>query len=267
MDRAIPAAQKHSLLGGNTDTAWLKVVALVFMLIDHLGVAVFGNLTEMRILGRIALPIYAWCLVVGCEYTHNIFRYALRLLLLAAISQPMNMIALSNPWTKLNILFLLFLGVAAIAGIREKKYGSQLWAPVLCYLILGFVNVDYGWRGFTFILLLYLARKNKAGLAATFLAYALFWGMSSSGVNEIAGMPLAFLAWPGIGTALQPLFRIQGMVWLALPFILIPTQNNVKMPKWLGYGLYPLHLVAIAIIRLLMGTSLTNLLSVLWKLN
>ena len=257
------AAPRRTTLAGNLDTSWLKVVALVFMMVDHLGVAVFGNLPEMRMLGRIAMPIYVWCLVVGCELTHDIFRYALRLFTIAVISQPINMVALSNPWSKLNILFLLFLGVMSIAGIQKKWFGSQFWAPILCFVLLGFVRVDYGWKGLAFILLMYAARNSVGGLAATFLAFSVYWGTSNGQISTILGMNLSFLTWPGIGPVLQPFFHMQAMMWMALPLILIPTHINLKMPKWLGYGLYPLHLVVIIVILLLMGKSAESLFSAL----
>ena len=256
-------ATNKSSLAGNLDTSWLKVIALIFMMVDHLGVAVFGNLPEMRMLGRIALPIYAWCLVVGCEYTHDIYRYAFRLFVLAVISQPINMIALGNTWSKLNILFLLSLGVLAIAGIREKRFGSQFWAPLLCFAVLGYVKVDYGWKGLMFLLLMYCARQSIGGLASMFLAYALFWGTTNSQITTIFGAQLTFLSWPSIGPVLQPFFHMQAMVWLALPFILIPTHTGIKLPKWLGYGFYPLHLLVIFLIRILSGESPAALLSVL----
>ncbi|MCE5343520.1 MAG: conjugal transfer protein TraX [Eubacteriales bacterium] len=261
--QAQAATRQQTALGGNTDTGWLKIVALVFMIVDHLGVAMFPGVMEMRMLGRIAMPIYAWCLVVGCEYTHDIYRYAFRLLVLAAISQPINMVALGNSWGKLNILFLLCLGVLVIAGIREKRFYSQFWAPLLGYLLLGFVSMDYGWKGLTFILLLYAARKSRGGLAAVILAFALFWGDSSSQVTTVAGMELTFLTWPGIGSVLMSLFRLQALMWLALPFILFQTHTKIKMPKWLGYGMYPLHLLAIILLLVLTGESFTSLLSVL----
>jgi hypothetical protein len=256
-------ARRQTALGGNTDTGWLKIVALVFMIIDHLGVAMFPGVTEMRILGRIAMPIYAWCLVVGCEYTHDIYRYALRLLALAVISQPINMVALSNTWGKLNILFLLCLGVLVIAGIREKKYLSQFWAPLLAYALLCVVNMDYGWKGLTFILMLYAARNSRGGVAAVLIAFSLFWGGYTSQVTAIAGVELSFLEWPGIGVIVTPLFRLQALMWLALPFIVFPSHMKLKMPKWLGYGVYPLHLLVIILLLLLTGKSLGNMLAVL----
>ncbi|MEG1013885.1 MAG: TraX family protein [Clostridia bacterium] len=245
-------------LGGNTDTSLLKILALVFMLIDHVGAIFgarfFGGAMELRMLGRIAFPLYAWCLVVGSVKTHNPLQYALRLLLLAVISQPLYMMALGHTWESFNILFTLALGLLVIEGIRAKFYYSQIWAPALCYLLLGFVSVDYGWRGITFILVLYGARQTRGGLIAAFLAYAMFWGTSSSAIGSIFGVNLSFLSWPGLGKVLEPFFHLQSMVWLALPLVAFSTHSGLpKMPKWLGYGLYPLHLVLLIALNLLFG--------------
>ena len=150
-------------LAGNLDTSFLKVLALCFMFIDHLGAAVLPRVGELRMIGRMALPLYAWCLVVGSVKTHNAPRYALRLLGLAVLSQPLYMMALNHTWTDLNILFLLFIAQVALQGIRARFMGSQIWVPALCYVLLGFVQVDYGWRGLTFILILYMARGSRGG--------------------------------------------------------------------------------------------------------
>ena len=265
MQTAPITIRQRTELTANTDTSWLKLVALCFMMIDHLGVVMYPGIPELRMLGRIAMPVYVWCLVVGCEYTHDIYRYALRLLVLAIISQPINMVALGNSWSKFNILFLLFLGVASITAIKEKKFGSQFWVPAFCYLLLGFLKVDYGWKGLTFILMMYAARKSRAGLGALFLAYAMFWGTSNSQIQSIFGMPLDFLTWPAIGQVTQPFFRVQAMMWMALPFILIPTHTGIKLPKWLSYGFYPLHLLVIIALRLLSGVDPSMMFGVLGK--
>ncbi|HPF88841.1 MAG TPA: TraX family protein, partial [Candidatus Limiplasma sp.] len=69
----------RTALAGNTDTSLLKIIALVCMIFDHVGVAYFPGVIELRIIGRMAMPLYAWCLVVGSEYTHDPLKYALRL--------------------------------------------------------------------------------------------------------------------------------------------------------------------------------------------
>ncbi len=238
-------------LAGNTDTSLLKILALVFMLVDHIGARILTGVTEMRIIGRMALPLYAWCLVVGSEKTRDMKRYILRMLLMAVVSQPLYMIGLQHSYQELNILFTLTLGLVAIYGIQSRFFLSQIWVPALCYLVLGYIQVDYGWRGLTFIILLYLARGSRGGLVAAFLAYAMFWGNGSAQVHSILGIKLDLGALPGIGSVLQPLFRLQGMVWLSLPLIAIPMHTGIKMPKWLGYALYPLHLVVLIILRLI----------------
>ncbi len=255
-------ARRAERIAGNMDTAFLKLLALVFMLVDHMGVVIFPGVTEMRVIGRMALPLYAWCLVVGSVKTRNPARYLLRLAVLAAVSQPLYMMALNHRWGDLNIIFLLLVAALAIQGIRARFLLSQIWAPALCYLLLGFMDADYGWRGLTFILLLYLARESRAGLAATYLAFALFWGVSSQQVTQLFGQSLTFLSWPGLGYPLRALFRLQAMVWLSLPLILWPTHTGLRMPKWVGYGLYPLHLVALIVMRVaLCGVEPSLLLS------
>ena len=39
------------------------------MFIDHSGKVIFANNQDMRLLGRIAFPIYIWCMIVGLERT------------------------------------------------------------------------------------------------------------------------------------------------------------------------------------------------------
>ena len=94
-------------IAGNQDTSFLKLLALVLMLVDHLGAAIYPHIGELRIIGRMAFPLYAWCLVVGCVKTRCLPKYALRTLGLAVISQPLYMMALNHSWSDFNILFTL----------------------------------------------------------------------------------------------------------------------------------------------------------------
>ena len=44
----------------------LKIIACITMLIDHMGVLLFPKITILRIIGRIAFPIFAFLLAEGC---------------------------------------------------------------------------------------------------------------------------------------------------------------------------------------------------------
>ena len=163
---AAPSLRKPA----NTNaTSTLKLIALFFMIIDHAGKVLMNNQYEWRLLGRIAFPIYAWCLVVGVCYTHSVPKYARRLLITGLVSQPLYVIALNHPWpmfTKPNIFLTLLLGLFALWGMRDKKYGSQFWAPAIALCLATVLHADYDWRGVLLIILLFAVRDSRPGIAA-----------------------------------------------------------------------------------------------------
>ncbi|MFR5853573.1 MAG: TraX family protein [Lachnospiraceae bacterium] len=240
-------------LAGNLDTSLLKTLALLFMLIDHLGVALFGNLLEMRVLGRIALPLYAWCLVVGNVKTRHPLRYFGRLLLLAAISQPLYMMALNHTWQHLNILFLLALATAAIQGIRLHRYGSQFWGPALCYLALGFCEIDYGWRGLTFILLLYPARESRGGLAAAFLEVRPVLGLQQSGGHDLSWLQSEFPPLARTGRRIHRVFPSANTGVAGASPDPHPHGQRRENAQMAGVWSLSLHLVLLIVLRLWFG--------------
>jgi len=238
-------------LAGNLNTSLLKVLALVFMCFDHFGKMLFPNVLEMRMVGRLAFPIYAWCLVVGACHTRHMGRYALRLLVVGISFQPLYMAALNHTWKEPNIFLTLFLGLSAIAAIRMRKGFSHIWGPILALVLAQWVRCDYGWGGVLLILLLYLARKDCGGICAVMIAFCLFWGASSSTVLRLFGQRLSIYQMPGIGAIAQSFLKLQGLAVLSLPFIVIPMPWKMKMNHWIAYALYPLHLLILWLCQLL----------------
>ena len=96
-------------LKGWKDNLILKLIALFFMLIDHLGAVVFPSVTEMRILGRIAFPIYCWCMVVGFYYTRSVPKYLGRILLTGVLVQPLYAYVMNHVGSTGNLLADLYL--------------------------------------------------------------------------------------------------------------------------------------------------------------
>ena len=231
---------------GNTATTWLKIIALAFMFIDHAGKMCFPNIPEMRILGRIAFPIYAWCMIVGFHYTRSVPKYLLRILITGLVSQPLYMLALNHTWKQPNIFLTLFLGLCALWGIREKKYLSQIWAPAAAMAAAILVGADYGWRGVLLFIMLYAVQESRPGIAAVMVSYFLFWGSSYSITKSLFGLPINMDALPAVlSQPLSAFLRMETYALLALPFILIPFKKDLKLPRWVGYALYPAHLAAL----------------------
>ena len=238
---------------GNTATTWLKIIALVFMFIDHAGKMCFPAVLEMRILGRIAFPIYAWCIIVGFHYTRSVPKYLLRILVTGVVSQPLYMIALNHTWKQPNIFLTLFLGLCALWGIREKKYLSQFWAPAVTLVLATVLGVDYGWRGVLLFIVLYAVQESRPGIAAVMISYFLFWGASYSITKSLFGLPINMDALPAfLSQPLSAFMRMEAYALLALPLILIRFKKDLKLPRWIGYALYPAHLAALYALEQLM---------------
>lgn len=231
-------------LAGNLNTGFLKIVAIFFMLIDHTAVVFFPKVLELRLLGRIAFPLFIWCGVVGSELTSNHPKYLLRLFLFAIISQPFFMLGLSHSWNQLNVFATLFLGQLSLFGIRQKWHYSQIWLPLLCILASCLVYMDYGWKGVTLVILMYMARKTRSGLAALMIAFCFFWGEGTTLMNTICGIPVAKLGTltPYGASLYKAVFRLENFAVLSLPFILYPIGWQSKLPKWFSYAAYPAHL-------------------------
>ncbi len=221
------------------------------MIIDHVGAVFFPYEPALRIIGRIAFPLYAWCMAVGAEYTHDIKKYALRLLLMGIISQPIFVKALHHPWHELNIFFTLFLGLTGIIGIRLQKSGSHIWCPMLVVLVSCVVYVDYFWQGVLFILLLYAVRKSRTAICTLMVAFCLYWGSSGASMITLLGIPLPVqAAWlPYASTLFSVLRRIQFWAILSLPLMLFPVRLQFKLPQWISYAAYPVHLLLIYLIH------------------
>ena len=243
-------------LAGNTNTGMLKLIALVFMFIDHAGKMCFASMQEMRLLGRIAFPLYCWCLVVGAHHTRSFPMYLGRIALIGLISQPLYMVALNHPWSDFNIFLTLFVALLGLWGLREKKYLSHIWAPVIALLLAQYLGVDYGWKGVLLTFLLWGVRDSRAGMAAVMVAFCLFWGASSTTVTSFFSLNFAGLSRTRWGMLLTPFLRLQGMAILALPLMLVKLPGHIRLPKWTGYALYPIHLMALIALEYFMGKTI-----------
>ena len=228
---------------GNTATVWLKIIALVFMFCDHAGKMLFPQIPEMRMLGRIAFPIYGWCMIVGFHYTRSVPKYLLRVLLVGVVSQPLYNLALNHTWQEPNVFLTLFLGLCALWGLREKKFLSHIWAPAAALILATLLNSDYGWKGVLLFIVLYAVRDSRPGIAAVLVTYFLFYGSFFSVTKSLFGWNFDVNSLdPSLSKPLSSLLRMETYALMSMPFILIRFKKDLKLPRWVGYALYPAHL-------------------------
>lgn len=125
----------------------LKLLAIIFITIDHLGFFIFSNIRGLetinlvsRIIGRLSLPLFAFLLVESVFHTKNIFKYLLRLFICgASISTVLFILNMSHSE---NIFIDLFLGASLIATLNLPKYKKLYSLIPLSVIILLLVFFD-----------------------------------------------------------------------------------------------------------------------------
>lgn len=196
----------------------LKILAMITMLIDHIGAVLFPQYVVLRIIGRLAFPIYCFLLVEGAIYTKNIEKYSARLLLFALISEiPFDLAFYGRPvsWLHQNVFFTLFLGLLGIVIIQ--KWNKVWFLCVLTMLVAEFVRTDYGAMGVLFILLFYFIYDKKI--------YKMF----------------AF----GAVTAVSYAGTVQMYSLFSIVPMLLYNGKRGKNIKYFFYVFYPLHLLVL----------------------
>ena len=226
----------------NLDTNFLKLIAVLCMVADHVGTVFFPGYPAFRWVGRLAFPIFCYCLTVGLMYTHDIKRYLGRLAIFAVISQPFYALAFHprDFWANLtnwNIFVTLFFSLLAIYGVKARKW----WWFVAGVLAINLLNADYANSGIILTLIFYLCR-NKPWLGAALYVLSYITALWGGSLED----PLALVI---CGHAVG--FEIFAL--LATPFIFIPTHVEPKIPKWFFYGFYPVHLLVIFLVRMALG--------------
>ena len=211
----------------------LKIIACVTMLIDHIGAVLLPDLLFLRLIGRVAFPIFAFLIAQGYIHTHNSKKYLIRLFIFALISEiPNNLAFKGQPiclGSTLNIFFTLFLGLLAIYIYDHYKKLSII--PLIIIVVVAhYFKVDYGIYGIAMIFSFYFFRddfyKQMFGLCLVSLGYEGYIYIRDNYINYVQMYSLASL-------------------------IILYFYNGKKgyNLKYLFYFFYPVHLIILTLIR------------------
>lgn len=229
-------------LSGST----LKIIAMVTMLIDHIGAAVLARMIMagnadlydtyrlLRMIGRIAFPIFCFLLIEGFQYTKNAKKYAARLFLFAAISEIPFDLAFSAQVLEFeyqNVFFTLAIGLVTIMTYKKVeeapipnmviKVVLQLAVALAGGCVAEVLRTDYGMLGVMVLVVFYVLRANR--------------------FRQIVAGSVLFIE------NITALFAF-------IPVALYDGRRGLNV-KWLFYIFYPAHLLVLYAVCYSMGLA------------
>lgn len=197
----------------------IKLIAILTMVIDHIGYAFFPDMIILRVIGRLSFPLFAYGIAMGMKHTRNVQQYGLRLLILALISQMPFQLVFGK--IHYNVLFTLFIGLLSLYILASNlKLSLKVLIIVGLMLISEIFKFEYGIYGLLLIICFYLSDNNIKLISSVIIVTLL-----------------------GILINNYPLIQIFSIFAL----LLIPLQNkfDYKMSKVVSYLFYPSHLIII----------------------
>lgn len=253
-------------------SAVLKNIAVVTMLIDHIGAVIvtrlliqnglytamvdqasydawmgqngglYGIYMAMRIIGRFAFPIYCFLLAEGFQKTHDVKKYLGRMFLFALISEvPFDLALSGKAWYPeyQNVFFTLFLGLLVIAGLHlvEQRFSGSETGKKILRMGLDAVIILLG-------CVLALILKTDYSFKGILAISVLYLFRNRKKAQVWAGV-IVFLLMDGLEMI------------AALSFILIWFYNGTrgKQNKYFFYFFYPVHLLLLWLICVVMGIA------------
>ena len=107
------------LLSGNQ----LKIIAMITMLMDHIGVNLFPSVTILRVIGRLSFPIFAYMIAEGCRYTRDRKNYLFTIAALGILCQLVFYVFTQSLYQGILITFTI--SIVTIYAIDGLIYGKN----------------------------------------------------------------------------------------------------------------------------------------------
>ncbi len=172
----------------------LKNIALLTMVIDHIGFCFYPDVIWLRIIGRMAFILYAFLLVEGFTHTSNLKAYKEKLLFWGLLSEIPYDLVYYNSWSSFegqNIFFTLLIGLLGLEYAERKKNTFLTVLIIATTMILAKrLNVEYSMYGVTVIYLFYYFGKRKILYFSSIPMISLLYGFKKFILQSFAFLGL-----------------------------------------------------------------------------
>ena len=234
----------------------LKIIACITMVIDHVGAFILTDLEILRVIGRIAFPIFAYFIAEGCRYTRNKLKRFLLVFGLMILCEGAYLIydgkldgGIMMTFT-FSILLVYQVQAVKCALAQKKWWMAALWSLTFSaslVFVYGFVEhvlyVDYGFWGILIPVFTVLPDYKEGETPVCF--------------RYISHLPVKLAFWTA-GMLLLCISRglltnLQSWCLLSVPIMIL--YNGTPGRKGFKYGFYifyPAHLAVLYLIATLM---------------
>lgn len=213
----------------------LKLIACVTMLIDHIGY-VFVPGFGLRLIGRIAFPIYCFLLAEGAHYTRHPGKYGLRLLAGAALAEiPFDLLFFRGlTFAHQSVMITLLLGFVMLECMKRLGGIWQYVVLVPFYFAASKLHTDYGGMGVALIALFHWSR-----------------GMEGERIIQIIGMAILFhnRFMVTFGAVRFPLGMFALLALIPIHYYSGRKLSRGKALQWGFYLFYPAHMAVLLLLR------------------
>ncbi len=233
---------KYKILSGNM----LKIIAAIAMLFDHIGVIFFPSVLVFRMIGRLALPIFAFMISEGAKYTRNKKRHFLMMFGLAVICQIVYFIfdngslymSILVTFSISTLLIYILQGFKKVLFSKNKDtldkwiWGLFFGASVIgVYLLNEVLTIDYGFMGCIAPVLASLFDFKDLEVPENLKK------LDNNTVRVLCLLPAL------IGLIIRNVIPVQYFSLLSIPLLLLYSgERGTHKLKYFFYIFYPLHL-------------------------
>ena len=232
----------------------LHILAMTFMLMDHMWATVVPGNLWLNCVGRLAFPMFAFMLVEGYHRSRSVRKYMLRLLVFAIVSEPPFDLMVSGillyPFYQ-NVMWTLLLGLGTIylidrlIGDRQSliRLLAAFAAVVVSAVLATLLMLDYYGYGIMTVLTFYIFRGDNW---LPRLGQLICLGIINLELIGGQVIPVSLL-----GLSFD--FPQQGFALLSLVFIWLYNGRqgpHGKAVKYSFYVFYPLHMLILGLIAI-----------------
>lgn len=247
----------------------LRIIAYISLLIDHFGALILdkipwttneaGELLVLatRMIGRLAMPIFAFFIAEGMIRTRSRRHYILRLLTLAVITEiPYDLVSCQKPFAfeNQNVIWSLLAGAILIIvydKFKERIGGQRyiLGCIAVCILMAGLMYLmrsEYMFLTPAIVLFSYVFRYDKQKMIRSIMISFLFLYALEAACSAIENSSISV-----VDVAANVLLEFVGMFGIYLIAEYYNEEKGKAIPRIINYGFFPFQFIFFYVLKLL----------------